>query len=270
MSTTAGVRERPILMSGPMVRAILAGRKTQTRRVVKHPGDFLGAGGKANREEWDDPDFWGWEDPENPSHFIVLAREPCRGDVPARCPYGASGDRLWLRESWRCNPYSGMRIEYRAGGACLEYDRWPEGAIPPYAMPGTVAAVRRSERQLDGERVPDPWRPSIHMPRWASRITLEVADIRVERLQAITEEDARAEGAREAIHDLDGRAWDRAVVDWCRLSKHIDPEAKVVNDRGAFAAIWDRINGKSHPWASNPWVWAITFRRIEDHNHADR
>ncbi|MFZ5833600.1 MAG: hypothetical protein ACOY3P_26225, partial [Planctomycetota bacterium] len=94
------MRERPILFSDPMVRAILAGHKTQTRRVVTKPLDFIGAGGK-DGEEWNDPNYWGWEDGENnPGSFFVLGRNPPHPDVAIGCPYGEPGDRLWVREAW--------------------------------------------------------------------------------------------------------------------------------------------------------------------------
>jgi hypothetical protein len=123
--TTIAVKERPILFSAPMVRAIREGRKTQTRRVVKHPGDFLGAGGR-NGGDWDDPQLWGWEDPEDPGHFLVLARDPEPGDVPFRCPYGQPGGRLWVRETWAYYPDEHHVIyreregaELKAGGCDL-------------------------------------------------------------------------------------------------------------------------------------------------------
>lgn len=170
------MNERPIIFSGPMVRAILDGRKTQTRRVVK-----LNASGRAQRKGRN----WHLADPE-----CVLA-----------CPYGVPGDRLWVRETWQDG----------------------NGGIY-YATDGNTAA---------------PWKPSIYMPRWASRITLEVVSVRVERLNEIGEEDAIAEGSQCA-----------------------GVPASLTN-RGAFAKLWDSINAKTHPWASNPWVWVVEFKRLE-------
>jgi hypothetical protein len=211
MALAAPPRERPILFSGPMVRAVLDGRKTQTRRVVKHPGDFLGAGGR-HGGDWDDPRLWGWEDPEHPSHFIVLAREPEPGDVPVRCPYGVPGDRLWCRETWAPAVDDNGRFAFYA-------------ASNPDPSPFSFR-----------------WRPSIHMPRWASRISLEIAEVRVQRLREIGAADIVAEG----IHP-------------------IGPEHHPKVLRDDFRTLWDSINGKRPvcAWDDNPWVWAISFRRLE-------
>lgn len=179
------MKERPILFSAPMVRALLDGRKTQTRRVVKPQPT-------ATREEAIRTYGKG-------GTFILEA-----GFFGVRCPYGQLGDRLWVRETW---------------GACA--------GSPVYRADDNATCP-------DGGR----WKPSIHMPRWASRITLEVTGVRVERLQDISEEDAIAEGV---------------------------PEQR--GDPWAFQCLWDSINGARErcSWAANPWVWAITFsRRTED------
>lgn len=172
--------DRPILMSAPMVRAILAGAKTQTRRVVK-PGT---------------PDDWN------------------------ACPYGAPGGRLWVRET------------YMDLGACYLY-RADENAEAERAL---AAPAQR-------------WMPSIHMPRAASRITLEVADVRVERLQEISADDAKAEGISEFIG-----GW------WC---EHDDAEQIAgMTPQEGYAHLWERINGAGS-WAANPWVWVVEFQRAD-------
>jgi hypothetical protein len=152
-------KERPILFSAPMVRAILDGTKTQTRRIMK----------------------------------------------TAECKYGKSGDRLWVRETWQevSWPPTGPRFVYKA----------------------------------DGDASPDRWRPSIHMPRWASRITLEVESVRVERLQECSEADAKAEGC-SPLGDDTSQAY-----------------------RLGYMHLWGQINGPGS-WEANPWVWVITFKRI--------
>lgn len=212
--------ERPILFSGPMVKAILAARKSQTRRVIFK------------------------DDPRDHMPWRCAGTHWQDGDETLRCPY-AVGKRLWVRETWRCNHIGGLRIEYKAGGACLEYDCWPKDAVPPYARPDSPSQVRRTERQFAGERIPDSWRPSIHMPRWASRITLEVTGVRVERLQEIPIEDVLAEGFE-------------AVTDGPHANQYWREET------GAkFAALWDKLNGKKHPWKSDPWVWVVGFRRAD-------
>lgn len=191
-------RERPILFSGPMVRAILEGRKTQTRRLLKpQPPEDVGELVV---------DFYHptivVKDEEQPGErtFGVFSAD---GEWAQKCPYGAPGDRLWVRETWReVQSDTSTSLYYRAD------EEWHEKA---------------------------GWRPSIHMPRWASRITLEATDVRVQRLQDISEEDAKAEGADDIRY---------------RTAKE------------CFSDLWDSIHGDG-AWAANPWVWAITFKRVE-------
>ena len=187
------MKERPILFSGGMVRAILDGSKTQTRRIAK-------------------------EFNEMPNLDGILRRFPNQEG----CPYGTPGDRLWVRETFA------QGVEGCPGGISYRADHFdPKG---------------------DGPAHPMKWRPSIFMPRIASRILLEITDVRVQRLQEISEEDARAEG----VTDFAGRWWDGSPVvcgKWNAPSE-------------AFAALWESINGTGS-WEANPWVWVITFRRLE-------
>lgn len=224
------MKERPILFSGPLVRAILAGRKTETRRVVKLPSG-INLVERSTAGEW----------------LFSVARE---GRDPAlihaqRCPYGGPGDRLWVRETWRPwgwdddqTPY--CLLKYRADGGEGRTEM-PRSKILQWAAeydaihPGDEAAKVAWW---------DRWRPSIHMPRWASRILLEVTDVRVERLQAITEEGARAEGVEPAPFCKSGRP----VGMW-----HVE----------TFECLWDEINSKRAPWGGNPWVWVVSFKRVE-------
>lgn len=200
-------KERPILFSAPMVRAILEGRKTQTRRMVKHVtsttlGDCI-----------DDVD----------GLLSRLDIAPSNWEV---CPFGTLGDQLYVRETWQHSnhPYGpadeGCDIFYRA-------DYWDD----PHGM--------------DGEKSPEgkyrEWRPSIHMPRWASRILLEITGVRVERLQDISDADARAEGVSP---DMDIR--------W---------QSGDDTPRGMFGELWESINGPGS-WDSNPWVWVIEFKVV--------
>lgn len=202
--------ERPIIFSGPMVRAILDGRKSQTRRIAtfkpREEGLNLGFSGLSVGHYCTGVPTSGW---------VLCSRGGggCWNDrtFPLHCPYGVPGDRLWARETFLLRA-AGKHAVYRA-----EFD--PVDAAGFGAMYGG-------------------WKPSIHMPRWASRITLEVVSVRVERLQEISEGDAFAEG-------IDGEALHRA--------KGYAPDA--------FRKLWDSINAKRAPWESNPYVWVIEFKR---------
>lgn len=213
--------ERPILMSAPMVRALLAGTKTQTRRIakpVKHP------------------DLGNLYDPG------VLGREP-KHVIERACPYGQPGDRLWVRETWgvgsRPDPWGGFDgIEYRADVALLQDDI---ELLPCYKV------VTPDDVCLGDYR--SGWRPSIHMPRWASRITLEITEVRVQRLQEISEEDAKAEGLSFVADGCARFGVEGLASSWC--------DCPVT----AYAALWESINGPGS-WDANPYVWVISFKRI--------
>ena len=213
MPTTA-IKERPILFSGEMVRAILDGRKTQTRRIVKCKDlDFQGGG-----EEWNDPRFWGFET-ENGYWFMLKADPKAPDEFQIPCPYGNPGERLWVRETFAYTDQS-LNVE-----------------------PGYVyRATDPDWSTLDGFK----WKPSIFMPREASRITLEITDVRVERLQEISREDAIAEGAF-----LNER-------DWWELGNGL---RGMSSPQAAFLSLWELINGPES-WDANPFVWKISFRRI--------
>lgn len=210
--------ERPILFKGEMVRAILDGRKTQTRRVVK-----LTADGHVQAPS---------------KHLRWYPTDP--GAIQA-CRYGQPGDLLWVRETWGAVwpadepvPLRQCEIEYRAD-------------LPPGCTdrPGEWPAD-----ECNGPEVPK-WRPSIHMPRWASRITLEVKGVRVERLQDVTEDDAMAEGAM--WHD-GGTYWHSG---WRHDYSNVHADAY-----SSFARLWNNINGPG-AWEANPWVWVISFERVK-------
>lgn len=192
MSPDLSLAARPILMSGPMVRALLADRKSQTRRVVK---------------------------PQTP---------------PRECPYGARGDHLWVRETWAPN-------EGTAGGYLYAADY------------GHAVSFHRADTKTgDWTHCTSRWRPSIHMPRAASRILLEVTEVRVERVQEISEEDAVAEGSciRHDFSADHGRTFSTK-------------NARMVKEhtaRDCFAVAWQRINGE-RGWLANPWCWVVSFRR---------
>lgn len=213
------MKERPILFKAPMVRSILDGRKSQTRRVVRPQPPSLEDIQKASGASFSicerSPGVFAISGP-------VWAVRAMGGEVEWRCPYGQSGDRLWVRETWYCD-----HCDIDTHGT----KQRPEGCDDSYLYYRATDGHRPGNFEADGP----VWRPSIFMPRWASRILLEVVNVRVERLKAITEADAEAEGVERP-------ECDRA--------------------RGAYATLWDKINRKSWPWVTNPWVWVVEFRRV--------
>ena len=213
------MKERPILFSAPMVRAILAGTKTQTRRVVKPESGLL-----VYLQEDYGCRYSASYTPGVAPVVNVTPGRPHTEIVLPHCPYGQPGDRLWVRES-----FSGVH----------DYDSGHDGRPWP---PSAWFQDDPIWYWADGNPEHGDWtrpRPSIHMPRWASRILLDVTDVRVQRLQDISEGDARAEGVTPLAgpDDLPG-VW-----------------------TGAFERLWDSINGAG-AWLSNPWVWAVSFRRV--------
>lgn len=206
------MKQRPILFSTPMVRALLAGSKTQTRRALKvlpPPGTF-----QVSTYNHPDPrpHFFAWQ--ELPHEAAMIA-----DDWAFPCPYGQPGDQLWVREAWSHDAESleHCRASYE--------DAMGPGSYGPY--------YRATESAPDTLR----WKPSIHMPRWASRITLEITAVRVERLQDIGEADAKAEGMMCSAHPLRD----------CRME---------------YADLWEQLNG-SGAWRANPWVWVVEFKRVK-------
>ncbi len=239
--------ERPILFSAPMVRAILAGTKTQTRRVVKPPRGYP-------QYSYCDPfamppAVWWW----NGEHERVGVRQ--------ECPYGVAGDLLWVRETWAKAPtLNPLEYHYRADRPDYELEQERE--------------ARRLAPKLSKQYSEWRWRPSIHMPRRASRITLRVTSVRVERLQEIGEDDAKAEGVRytdfgeytpRGTASLDGGRTHHPFKPRHHAGYHVADVAGSDechdNARHAFGALWDSINAERAPWASNPWVWVIEFER---------
>ena len=231
------MKERPILFSGPMVRAILEGRKTQTRRVVKPVGndDAFVLQDYGNG-------FWPYRSDDGDTPF--------KGDMelPIDCPYGQPGDRLWVRETFSIGEDLGA--DWVRGYAQGDMFVILDGGSHEYIVPESYEIPRNAKETHNSEGTAEHWRefgpiPSIFMPRWASRITLEITGVRVERLQDISEADARAEGVSEesmrsfAVHpDTTGK--------WARF---------------AFRELWESINGPEC-WQANPWVWAIEFKRV--------
>lgn len=200
------MKERPLLFSAPMVRALIAGTKSQTRRVVKAPGwdpaspEYGGLTGiKQHADERIGLQAYFWHARSALAHGV-------------RCPYGQPGDRLWVRETWR---RYGDGIAYRADYGDASF----------------------------ADEVHAPWKPSIHMPRCLSRITLEITGVRVERLKDISADDAYDEGAADwaAETQRNGNKWPNIVR--------------------AYQGLWESINGPGS-WDANPWVWVLSFRRL--------
>ncbi|MBW4469194.1 MAG: hypothetical protein KME45_02915 [Stenomitos rutilans HA7619-LM2] len=228
LEPTISARERPILFSGAMVKAILEGRKTMTRRAAKLPSWAI--------QNWKDVEL------EDGELIAIAANTGCFSAM--QCPYGKVGDRLWVRETWR--PAKSETHE------CFAY---------------------RADRQYRCNKpMPEPdgstagWKPSIHMPRKASRLLLEITNVRVQRLQDISEEDAIAEGlaalskdggqtVKYGIPDRDGLpGGDNIGWDWSRWC---------LSSRLAYEDLWNSINADKYPWASNPYVWVVSFQQVK-------
>lgn len=242
------MKERPVIFNGEMVRAILDGRKTQTRRVIKN--QRVG-------------DCWGVKPAESPlcerhSHdwWLPTGTKPYSA-LPV-CPFGQVGDRLWVRETWADVNHDGHpAIAYRADGGLRvigEDDGEEEDPnLEKYWFAQWYADL------ISGAE--GNWRPSIHMPRWASRITLEITAVRVERLNDISEEDARAEGVKPAGDMLPDYP-----------DTFLTPKGDFATAEVAFQRLWQSIYGEES-WAANPWVWVIEFKQVSarevEHGKAD-
>jgi hypothetical protein len=225
VSAAVQVKESPILMSGPMVRAILEGRKTQTRRVMSpQPIVEISRREQANRTWHVEIE---WKGLRRRSHgYAGLEngdKEMLASWAEDFCPYGEPGERLWVRETFAPS--------VNEAGEILKSDP------PSYCADNPVFA----------EGGPDDWRwtPSIFMPRWASRITLEITNVRVERLQEISEADAKDEGATPA-------------------NAGQDEHGPIKTYRTGFVYGWNSINSKRKgcAWSDNPWVWCISFQKL--------
>ncbi len=209
--------EKPILFSGAMVRAILDGKKTQTRRVINP------------QIEWNEGIFQRRKTGTIDQFTYV--------EFLRRCPYGKIGNLLWVRETWQ-------KVFERADG-----QRFTEPFVGAQKSWIEYAATPRDEHE------PPQWRPSIFMPREYCRINLEITGVRVERLQNITREDAKAEG----VSNIWG--WDEK-----RNAKHPEHFRRaVLNPYVAnYSVLWDEINGaRGFGWDVNPWVWVVEFKRVE-------
>ena len=235
--------ERPVLFNGEMVKAILEDRKTMTRRVMKRsmPGDISEC--RLTKDN-------------------ILYMEHLGGYTtfrPRACPYGTPGDRLWVKETWKIASFmegDPIEFQYKADGAiaeenissdCLNYEDWYERVC----IQSTDYLIKIGWKYKDGEgcfrwengKSPLPWKPSMFMPHWASRIMLEITNVRLGQVQEISEDDATKEGC----------------------VPYVDPfeNTKITNARQGFVQLWNFINEKrGFGWEANPWVWVIEFKRV--------
>lgn len=223
------MKERPILFSAPMVRAILAGTKTQTRRAVKPQPALVDPRNSRLPGLYRNGDF-AWRDKGAPLGCATISCKPNGPDGWAleNSPFGQPGDRLWVRETWAA-PHS-------------------EDARPPRAIQCDWMRIHYAATEERGGLL---WRPSIHMPRWASRITLEITGVRVERLQGISEADAEAEGCAK---NHNGYYWGGPHA--------VSGRKQMATAQSAYRDVWESINGAGS-WDVNPWVWIVEFKRME-------
>lgn len=225
------MKERPILFSAPMIRALLDGSKTQTRCIAKLMEEYPPA---------EKPTLGLLSKTRTGEQLLTATWVANNGKFTASfCPYGKPGDRLWVREAFGFHHEDIMQVSWRA-----------DGNQNPFLK----------------------WRPSIHMPRWASRITLEITGVRVERLQDISEEDAKTEGCERL--DFEREEQDFKICPECGGTRlHNAPGANmgVIFDvdctqcdtyKKRYRHLWEFINSPGS-WAANPWVWVLSFKQVQ-------
>lgn len=227
------MNEHPILFSASMVKAILEGRKTQTRRVVKGLGSKLG------------------------DEYCTELRNGEIVETATLCPYGKAGTRLWVRETWRLASVNASILN-----AQFWTVQFKDFAVLPHPQPARELFVPLAAKDTftPGQTGIEfgKWRPSIFLPRWASRITLEVVSVRVERVQDISEEDAIAEGVETAMPATAG-----AVLPSNDMLRTNGYGVVMQSAKAEYAKLWDTINAKrGYGWDANPWVWVIEFKQV--------
>ncbi|MEX0548987.1 hypothetical protein [Raoultella terrigena] len=220
------MKERGMIFNGEMVRAILDGRKTQTRRIMApQPADDI------ERGIFPNPEVIGWKSSRRHKHGSTTAHF---------CHYGKPGDRIWVRET-----FQGPLFDYDLMDSyCKDSTPFEKPEFCVYKADGVPAP----EFYDADDELHCRWRPSIHMPRWASRILLEITDVRVERLSAISQEDAQAEGME--------------LTGWRPTYSDPDSGGEVMTPYDNFAELWSSIYG-DESWKANGWVWVISFKRVE-------
>lgn len=219
------MKERPIIFNADMVRAVLDGRKTQTRRIIQSPAKNMQASGHKVFEYREAGDKWYGEHVFSMRNQSGTWCDYTKEQFLAKCPFGAVGDRLWVRETFRVHSRATdvATLVYKAS----EQQSW------------TQQTHRVPIEKCNKPAVVDTWTPSIHMPRWASRITLEITGVRVERLHAIT------------------------LGDICKeLGCGLYDFRPVTYGFKVWEELWQSIYG-ADSWQANPWVWVVEFKRVE-------
>lgn len=226
------MRERGMIFNADMVRAVLNGSKTQTRRIIQSAAKNMQARGHEVISHRAPGDKWYGDYVYSMRDRSGVWQDFTNEQFLAKCPFGQPGDRLWVRETWStdfANYYPNDRVWYAADdNRRLDIE--------------VVDGVRGIYSPESDVYVPFRWRPSIHMPRWASRITLEITGVRVERLQDISQADAKAEG--------------------CWYGRGGGEPDFAVSPADHFPTLWESIYGEES-WQANPWVWVIEFKRVE-------
>lgn len=241
------MRERPIIFNADMVRAVLDGRKTQTRRIIKvqPESNQLGLLRITDSTKRNDIGKYHWAESNATGNHA-------RSKLFA-CPFGAVGDHLWVKETWSVVSHAfdddGLMIDYVPDRPAIAVHEKPfgNGYYSGHAIYAADGGFTWGDDDgcVDGRSC---WKPSIHMPRWASRITLEITGVSVERLWDITEDDAKAEGCTfEALRFKPGT---REVEEMGHTAVY------------QFGGLWQSIYGDDS-WQANPWVWVIEFKRVE-------
>jgi hypothetical protein len=258
------MKERPILFSAPMVQAIRDGRKTQTRRPVtpQPPAAAVKPWCIIHSSHASRTGTWGWTD--------SVEAEPPRYVVDGvRCPLGVAGDQLWVREAFQVFERTSSEVDGQ------EWSQVTKRLRTDLDEPPSSRWCRLAYR-ADAELDEVTWRPSIHMPRWASRIQLESELIRVQRLHDITDEEAIAEGIAPLFTDEEMRRkpylrncrglWRNYLWHGCARGKVMDQwrfqGSGYESARDSFSSLWESVYGAGS-WAQNPWVWVVNFKRAE-------
>lgn len=257
------MKERPILFSAPMVRALLDGSKTQTRRIVKLP--HLNPLGKWEAIPWGGPNGGRTREGHTVPFQNVIGHSRT-GEIIG-CPHGQPGDQLWVKETWRTAASLDSKSPSAIGAMCVD-----AGYRRPWAPLAYEADGHRNSEwrgfEICGDAEPGKTRVSIHMPRWASRIALEITGVRVERLQDISEADALAEGTPGGHGTISGYGYAATPIEhyrwlWESLNAAGRPAlpANPKSQRYARVKAWLDKHPDTTSWAANPWVWVIEFRR---------